>query len=94
MTGIDEFLKLEETVLEASKTISLLGKDRDNWKTKYQGLVEQIKKPVGKGSGQGGDVQKLVKVLEEENKMLRTRIQEIIHQTEELRDEINSRLND
>lgn len=93
MSSLEELSRLEKSVLEASKIISKLLRERDKWKTMYEELSGEADLSSEKEIELPEDSAAAVKILEKENRMLKTKIQQVIHQTEELKAEINSRLN-
>ena len=93
MIGLDELSKLEQSIMTAAKTISSLVRERDKWKAMYGELSGQSKGIPAEDIEIPDDPESAVRLLEEENRMLKAKIQQVIHQTEDLQMEINSRMN-
>lgn len=93
MSGLDELSKFEQSILEAAKTISSLVRERDKWKAMYGELSGQLKGTPVEEIDLPDDPESAVRLLEEENRVLKAKIQQVIHQTEDLQMEINSRMN-
>jgi FtsZ-binding cell division protein ZapB len=93
MPAEDELKKLEQSINNAADLIPGLRKERDHWKAMYNELSGQLSRPEDGELNTETDHFVQMENLVNENRLLRTKLQQAIHQAESLQNKIKGRLN-
>lgn len=93
MSAGDELKKLEHSINRAADLVPGLLKEKDHWKAMYNELSGQLSRPENGDLDTEADRFKQMEKLVNENRLLRTKLQQAIHQAESLQNKIKGRLN-